>query len=249
MSARTPKYSWAPPAASRKPTNTSSKISTMLRSVQTWRSCLQPRGIGGAVEMGLAGAVDQRGIAGRVGVGMQRLQRVDQHAGDVAPGPQHVQRPLRHLRQRIGLVRRAPDCRRRAARRPTSRDRRRRSAPDASGRCDSGPAAPPASPPRCPTCGTKPRRARKSRTAAAHCRRRPDGRSRAPGRARCARFSPRCDAFLVEVVAEDVDAVGAGEVVEDVAVEIGQRDAGRGLHEGAGAEIFAHQPLYWNGTR
>ena len=49
------------------------------------------------------------------------------------------------------------------------------------------------------------------------------------------------DALLVEVVAEDVDAVGAGQVVEHVAVEIGDRDAGRRLHEGAGAEMLAHQ--------
>ena len=39
MSALTPKYSCAPPGAKRKPTNTSSKISTMPRSVQTSRSC------------------------------------------------------------------------------------------------------------------------------------------------------------------------------------------------------------------
>ena len=50
------------------------------------------------------------------------------------------------------------------------------------------------------------------------------------------------DALLVEVVAEDVDAVGAGQVVEHIAVDIGDGDAGRGLHEGAGAEILAHQP-------
>ena len=49
------------------------------------------------------------------------------------------------------------------------------------------------------------------------------------------------DALLVEVVAEDVDAVGAGQVVEDIAVDIGDGDAGRGLHEGAGAEMLAHQ--------
>ncbi len=106
MSARTPKYSWAPPAASRKPTNTSSKIRTMPRSVQTSRSDLEPVGIGRAVEIAAARAVDQRGIAGRVGVGMQRLQRIDQHAGDVAPRPQHMQRPLGHVGQRVGLVRR-----------------------------------------------------------------------------------------------------------------------------------------------
>ena len=50
------------------------------------------------------------------------------------------------------------------------------------------------------------------------------------------------DALLVEIVAEDVDAVGAGQVVGHIAVDIGDGDAGRGLHERAGAEIFAHQP-------
>jgi hypothetical protein len=50
------------------------------------------------------------------------------------------------------------------------------------------------------------------------------------------------DALLVEVVAEDVDAVGAGQVVEHIAVDIGDGDAGGGLHEGAGAEILPHQP-------
>jgi len=49
------------------------------------------------------------------------------------------------------------------------------------------------------------------------------------------------DALLVEVIAKDVDAVGAGEIVEDVAVDVGDGDTGRGLHEGAGAEIFLHQ--------
>ena len=49
------------------------------------------------------------------------------------------------------------------------------------------------------------------------------------------------DALLVEILAEDVDAIGAGQVVEHVAVEIGQRDAGGRLHEAAGAEIFANQ--------
>ena len=40
-------------------------------------------------------------------------------------------------------------------------------------------------------------------------------------------LAPRVDALLVEVVAEQVDAVRAGQVVEPVAVEIGDRDAGR----------------------
>ncbi len=47
------------------------------------------------------------------------------------------------------------------------------------------------------------------------------------------------DAFLVEVVAEDIDAVGAGQVIELIAVEIGERDARGSLHEAAGAEVFA----------
>jgi hypothetical protein len=50
------------------------------------------------------------------------------------------------------------------------------------------------------------------------------------------------DALLVEVVAKNVDAVGAGQVVRYIAVDIGDGDAGRGFHEGAGAEVFAHQP-------
>ena len=49
------------------------------------------------------------------------------------------------------------------------------------------------------------------------------------------------DALFIEVVAEDVDAVGAGEVVKDVAVDVGDGDAGRRGHEGADAEILAHQ--------
>ena len=49
------------------------------------------------------------------------------------------------------------------------------------------------------------------------------------------------DALLVEVVAEDIDTVGAGEIVENIAVDIGYGNAGRGFHEGAGAEIFLHQ--------
>ena len=52
----------------------------------------------------------------------------------------------------------------------------------------------------------------------------------------------RGDALLVKIVAEDVDAVGAGQVVEHIAVDIGDGDAGGGLHEGAGAEILPHQP-------
>jgi hypothetical protein len=56
-----------------------------------------------------------------------------------------------------------------------------------------------------------------------------------------ARLGPG-DAVLVEIVAENVDAIGAGQVVEHIAVEVRHRDAGRRLHESAGAEMFADQP-------
>ncbi len=49
------------------------------------------------------------------------------------------------------------------------------------------------------------------------------------------------DALFIEVVAEDVDAVGAGQVVKEVAVDIGDGDARGRRHEGGGAEIFLHQ--------
>src|SRR5208283_24741 len=44
------------------------------------------------------------------------------------------------------------------------------------------------------------------------------------------------DRLLVEIIAEDIDAVGGGEVVKNVSVEVGQRDAGRGLEESAGGQ-------------
>ena len=40
-------------------------------------------------------------------------------------------------------------------------------------------------------------------------------------------FGAAVDAILIEIVAEKIGPVGAGQVVEHVAVEIGDRDAGR----------------------
>ena len=54
-------------------------------------------------------------------------------------------------------------------------------------------------------------------------------------------FAAAGNAFLVEVVAEDVHAVGTGEVVELVAVQIGDLDARGGLQEGAALEVLAHE--------
>ena len=50
------------------------------------------------------------------------------------------------------------------------------------------------------------------------------------------------DAALVDVVAEDVDAVRAGQVEGDVAVEIADPHAVRGLDEAADAQLLADQP-------
>jgi hypothetical protein len=50
------------------------------------------------------------------------------------------------------------------------------------------------------------------------------------------------DAVLVEVVPEHVDAVGPAQVVEAVAVEIGQGDAGRRGDEGSDGKILLNPP-------
>ncbi len=50
---------------------------------------------------------------------------------------------------------------------------------------------------------------------------------------------PALQAFLVEIVAEQVHAVGAGQVEERVPVEVRHGHAGRGAQEGAGREPLA----------
>ena len=58
------------------------------------------------------------------------------------------------------------------------------------------------------------------------------------------------DALLVEVVAEQVDAVGTGQVVQDVAVEVGDRDAGSDDSRTSRRRDAARTwRLNWNGTR
>ena len=159
-------------------------------SLQTSRSCCSqrctPRGQSRATR-----TVDQRRIARCVLIRMQRLQRIHQHAGDVRAGAQHPQAVVVHILQAYRFRVPAPGCRHPAARRPTSHDRPRRSAPGASAVCDSAPAAPPASPLRCRTCETTLRQARRSRSAGARCRPRPDDRRRAPGPALAHARQPR----------------------------------------------------------
>ena len=171
---------------------------------------------------------------------MQRLQRIDQHAGDVAPRAQHAQGILRHLLQRIGV-----------ASGDRIADARLHIAPPAV----IGPAE-----------AHQMRAARMilgephglhDRLGARHVER----DLVEAGDLRQARhvvgdhgmvgaehgteiahaLRALVHAGLVEVVAEQVDAVRAGQVVEAVAVEVGQRDARRRLPERSGAQVLAHQ--------
>jgi hypothetical protein len=48
------------------------------------------------------------------------------------------------------------------------------------------------------------------------------------------------DRLLVEIIAEQIDAVAAGQVVKVVAVEVGDLHPVRGLHEHAGRQSLAH---------
>ena len=157
---------------------------------------------------------------------MQRLQRIDQHAGDVAARPQDMQRPLGHVGQRIGLVRRN-----RVA------DAGLHVAPPAvigAGEAHQMRAA--------GVVARQPHRLHHG-FGAGHVERdfvesgnlaQPlhvvgdDGVIGAEHRAeRMRALFGLGDALLVEIVAEDVDAVGAGQVVEHVAVDVGDGDAGR----------------------
>ena len=240
MSAATPKYSCAPPRASRNPTNTSSKMSTIPRSRADLAQLPQPFGVGLPIEARAAAAVDQRAVAGRVGVGVHRLQRIHQHARDVLAGPQHAQRVLVHVLERVGLARR-----RRIA------DARLHVAP---------PAVVGAAEPhqvRAPRVIARQAHRLHHRLGPRHVERHlvePRERAQAAhvvgdDRVVAAQHRPELagagaaavHALLVEVVAEHVDAVRAGQIVEDVAVEIGDGDARRRTVEGADAQVLAHE--------
>ncbi len=107
MSACTPKYSCAPPSARRKPTNTSSKISTMPRSVQTARSRLQPvahrRPCRNARARELSTSDESAGAPAfgcSACSGLTSTQAMSRRVRST------LQRILRHVLQRVGLVRR-----------------------------------------------------------------------------------------------------------------------------------------------
>ena len=170
---------------------------------------------------------------------MQGLERIDQHAGDVAPPPQHAQRRFGHVGKRIGFV------------------RRRRIA-------DAGlHVAPPAV-----IGAAKAHQMRSAGMIARQPHRLHDGfgarhmkrylvepgnfleefdvldDQRMVGAEHRAKLAhPRraaLDGFLVKIVTENVDAVGAAQIVAAIAVQIGDRHAARRLHEGGGRQVRAH---------
>ena len=127
---------------------------------------------------------------------------------------QHAQRVLVHVLERVGVAgrRRIADARLHVA--PPAVVGAAEAHQVRCAACDSAPAAPPASPPRCPTCGTTPRRARRSRAAGCTLSATTGWYGPSTGPERAHALGAALDALLVEVVAEDVDAVGAGQVVE-----------------------------------
>ena len=172
---------------------------------------------------------------------MQRLQRIDQHAGDISPTTQHRQRALRHLGQCQG---------------PVGRGRI----------ADAGlHLAPPSV-----IGAAEPHQLRTSRVVAGqpdrlhdrlgagHVERhlveardgaQPDDvfrHHRMIGTERYAEVAGALDtglhALLVEIVTEEVHAIRAGQVVEHVAVEVGDGGALRRLQERSGGELVAHPP-------
>ena len=188
-----------------------------------------------------AATVDQRRIRRRAGVRVHALQRIDQHAGDVAPGAQDAQRLLGHVVQRVGLVRRHGIA-----------DARLHVAPPAViGAAESHEVRPPR------VIARQPDRLH-HRLGARHVERhlveagnllkpfdvagddRVVGAEHRPEIAH-ALLAAR-HALLVEVIAEKIDAVGSGEVVEAVAVEIGDRHAGGRLDERTGRKVLTHVP-------
>ena len=200
----------------------------------------QPRGIGLAVEVRLAAAVDEGGVARRADIGVQGLQGVDQHAGDIAPVAQHPQARLVHVLQGIRF----------AGRQRIAHAGLHVSPPAMIGAAESHQMRAPGVVARQPyrlhdgfgarhvkghffqtgNLQQAPHVVGGHRVIGAQHRPQPANALAAP-----------LDALLVEVVAEYIDPVRARQIVEPVAVEIGDGDAGRGLYERACLEVPPHE--------
>ena len=141
MSARTPKYSWAPPGASRKPVYTSSKMSGTLDSEQTARSWREPPAVAASSSDSVCRTplVSRMASLGGGALGWNDCTGLTSTAGDL-PGP-----PADQIAATPGGDPSASDsrrgrarCRGPAARRPTSRDTRRRRHDELAARVEAG---------------------------------------------------------------------------------------------------------------
>ena len=200
---------------------------------------MQPAATRRAVHPRAAAAVDQRGVAGRARVGVHRLQRVDERAGDVLACRQHLKGSLRQVGERQRAVGRgrvadtglnlAPPAVIRArephdplppgvvAREPHGLHHRLGSRHMERHLVEPG------------QRGDATRIVRDDRVIGTEHR--PQlGRDRRPFR----------DRLFVELIPEQVDAVGAGQVDEPVAVEVDHLGPLRALQERARAELAPH---------
>ena len=199
---------------------------------------LQPGGVGSAVEARALAAGHQRRIARRALVGVQRLQRVDQHAGDVLAAAQHAQRGLVHLLERVGGLGSGRIARAGLNVVP----------PAVVSAAETHQVAAPG------VVARQPHRLHHG-LGAAHVEGdfvQPGDRAQAlhvvghagqvSAQHRAERGGARAalgDALLVEVDAEHVDAVRAGEVEEVVAVEVGHLHAARPGDEGRHPDLLS----------
>ena len=211
----------------------------MPRSRADRAQLLQPGRVGCAIDALVRPAVDQGRVGGRPDVGMQRLHWIDQHAGDVAAAAQHGKGGVGHFRQRVGVVggHRVADAGLNVA--PPAvvgaAETHEMGAPRVIAGQTHGlhDRFRPRHVERDLGLAGNPRQARhvvgdQRRVGAQHRAE----RAHAPGAA--------LHAALVEIVAQQVHAIRAGEIVEGVAVEIGDLDAVRRGEKRTGGQMRLH---------
>ena len=211
----------------------------MSRRVQTSRSCSQPLRVRRAIELRAAAAVDERRVLRRRRVRVQRLQRIHEHAGDVAPRLEHAQRARAHVGQRVDVVDAAAIAEPRLHAVPPA-------VIGAAEQHDVRATRVELREPHGLHDGFRARHVERDLVVArellqaldvvAH-----DGMERPEhGTELLDAFRAGRDALLVEVVAEQVHAVRARDVVRPAPVEVAQLRAARLVDDGADAQALAH---------
>ncbi len=199
----------------------------------------QPFRIGHAIETRATRPVHQRRIARRIRVRMQRLERVHQNAGDILSRAKDLQRLFRHIAERIGVIggNRIADAGLHVA------------PPSVIGAAQANKMRPL----RVVACKTN---RLHHRLGSGHVERdlvETGNLFQAPDvidnhRMIAAQYGTEIahplgalgDAVLVEIVAEDVDAIRSGQIVEAVAVEISHHHAVGRLQERSAFQIVPH---------